>query len=141
MQKDDGNSLISSKLSFEDLKQVNQHGIEFGAQESCNPFWDVLSGNVLRMRWKKPSSHTSNRVTIRSITLPTPVSQSFSWLHFVTDSMYTARDSKIGSAGVGQPLNLNPPASLKLVQVGLQRPHPKNDAFSGPRRAFGDSRA
>ena len=45
--------------------------------------------------------------------------------------IYTARDSRIGSAGVGQPLNLNPPASLKLIQVGLQRPHPKNDAFSG----------
>ena len=29
MEKDDDNSLIPSKLSFEDLKKVNQHGIEY----------------------------------------------------------------------------------------------------------------
>ncbi|HSX12934.1 MAG TPA: hypothetical protein VLE96_00720 [Chlamydiales bacterium] len=34
MKKDDDNSLIPSKLSFEDLKQVNQHGIEYWSARS-----------------------------------------------------------------------------------------------------------
>lgn len=29
MKKDESNSLVPSKLSFEDLKKVNQHGIEY----------------------------------------------------------------------------------------------------------------
>jgi DNA-damage-inducible protein D len=37
MGKDDDNSLISSKLSFEDLKQVNQHGIEYWSARSLQP--------------------------------------------------------------------------------------------------------
>lgn len=34
MKKEDHNSLILSKLSFEDLKQVNQHGIEYWSARS-----------------------------------------------------------------------------------------------------------
>lgn len=37
MEKDDDNSLIPSKLSFEDLKQVNQHGIEYWSARSLQP--------------------------------------------------------------------------------------------------------
>lgn len=37
MKKDDDNSLIPSKLSFEDLKQFNQHGIEYWSARSLQP--------------------------------------------------------------------------------------------------------
>lgn len=37
MEKDDDTSLIPSKLSFEDLKQVNQHGIEYWSARSLQP--------------------------------------------------------------------------------------------------------
>ena len=37
MKKDDDNSLIPSKLSFEDLKQVNEHGIEYWSARSLQP--------------------------------------------------------------------------------------------------------
>ena len=37
MEKDDDSSLIPSKLSFEDLKQVNQHGIEYWSARSLQP--------------------------------------------------------------------------------------------------------
>ena len=37
MKKDDDNSLIPNKLSFEDLKQVNQHGIEYWSARSLQP--------------------------------------------------------------------------------------------------------
>ncbi len=37
MEKDEGSSLIPSKLSFEDLKQVNQHGIEYWSARSLQP--------------------------------------------------------------------------------------------------------
>lgn len=37
MEKDEGNSLVPSKLSFEDLKQVNQHGIEYWSARSLQP--------------------------------------------------------------------------------------------------------
>lgn len=37
MRKDDDNTLIPSKLSFEDLKQVNQHGIEYWSPRSLQP--------------------------------------------------------------------------------------------------------
>lgn len=37
MKKDDDNSLIPSRLSFEDLKQVNQHGIEYWSARSLQP--------------------------------------------------------------------------------------------------------
>lgn len=37
MKKDNGNNLISPKLSFEDLKQVNQHGIEYWSARSLQP--------------------------------------------------------------------------------------------------------
>ncbi len=37
MEKDDDNTPIPSKLSFEDLKQVNQHGIEYWSARSLQP--------------------------------------------------------------------------------------------------------
>lgn len=37
MEKDDDNGLIPSKLSFEDLRQVNQHGIEYWSARSLQP--------------------------------------------------------------------------------------------------------
>jgi DNA-damage-inducible protein D len=37
MEKNDDNTLIPSKLSFEDLKQVNQHGIEYWSARSLQP--------------------------------------------------------------------------------------------------------
>lgn len=37
MEQDDENSLIPSKLSFEDLKKLNQHGIEYWSARSLQP--------------------------------------------------------------------------------------------------------
>src|SRR3984885_11881757 len=37
MEKDENSSLVPSKLSFEDLKQVNQHGIEYWSARSLQP--------------------------------------------------------------------------------------------------------
>ncbi len=37
MGKNDENSLIPSKLSFEDLRQVNQHGIEYWSARGLQP--------------------------------------------------------------------------------------------------------
>jgi predicted HicB family RNase H-like nuclease len=37
MENDADNSLVSSKLSFEDLKGINQHGIEYWSARSLQP--------------------------------------------------------------------------------------------------------
>jgi hypothetical protein len=38
MEKDESNSLVPSKLSFEDLKQINQHGIEYWSARELQIF-------------------------------------------------------------------------------------------------------
>jgi len=37
MEKDDDNSLISTRLTFEDLKQVNQYGMEYWSARDLQP--------------------------------------------------------------------------------------------------------
>jgi hypothetical protein len=55
-----------------------------------------------------------------------------SMLPFIKELLlvYTARDSRIGSGSVGQPLNLNPPASINFLSLSATA-YPENEAFSG----------